>query len=169
MEKGPIKPCHRSATPPIRLTLPTDVAFAHWVNRSGASVSNDEITRSDILTAGEAITFTFEATNTVRGGTVVPNTVQFSGTFQSGCYQVVYTATNTCAPDVSGNWLTIFASCPVGSKIVIPAGITVMWDSDISLSGDLEIEAGGALDATTFTYRRRLPRSRRFGFFPRSD
>ncbi len=46
----------------------------------------------------------------------------------------------TCEVVSSGNWNDVTALCHAGDKIVIPAGVTVVLDSDIEISGDFEIQ-----------------------------
>jgi uncharacterized repeat protein (TIGR01451 family) len=75
-------------------TLPAEVDFAYWVEEpANTTVSNDEITWSGTVTAGESITFTFAATNTASTGAVV-NTVEFSGSLQAGSQDATYVASS---------------------------------------------------------------------------
>jgi uncharacterized repeat protein (TIGR01451 family) len=59
--------------------LPVEVDFDHWVERpGGASQSNDEITWSGTIMAGEVITFTFVARHVGAYGDVVTNVAGYS-------------------------------------------------------------------------------------------
>ena len=52
----------------------------------------------------------------------------------------------TCSAIVSGNWSEVYAGCSPNAKRIIPSGITVTLDGDITLAGDLEVQAGGTLN-----------------------
>ncbi len=58
------------------------------------------------------------------------------------------TSGSTCTAVGSGTvfWSVAFASCPPGAKFIIPNGLTVVLDNNLSISEDLEVQAGGALD-----------------------
>ena len=59
-------------------TLPAEVDFARWLERSGASRSGDRITWSGTVTAGEAITFSFVVSHVGDYGDEVINTASYS-------------------------------------------------------------------------------------------
>ncbi|MCA9970197.1 MAG: hypothetical protein KC425_08275, partial [Anaerolineales bacterium] len=54
-----------------------------------------------------------------------------------------------CNASGSGSWSAVTSHCQAGDTIVIPAGMTVVLDSDIELTGDFEIQ--GTLDANNKT------------------
>jgi len=73
-------------------TLPAEVDFGEWIEQpEGATVVGDVITWSGTVTAGEAITFTFTAQHVGNYGDVVTNTAEFSGTYDAGTAQAVFT------------------------------------------------------------------------------
>jgi uncharacterized repeat protein (TIGR01451 family) len=122
-------------------TLPAQAPFAAWVAQpAGAQQQANVITWNGTLAAGAAITFTFQATNTAGNATVVTNSVHYSGAVQAGAISRAYTAVNACYVTGSGNWSTAFSGCTSpGAKRVIPAGVTVTLDMDVTLDGDLEV------------------------------
>ncbi|RME32265.1 MAG: DUF11 domain-containing protein, partial [Thermoflexia bacterium] len=73
-------------------TLPAEVDFGAWIERpEGATVNNDVITWTGTVTAGTAITFSFTAQHVGGYGDVVTNTAEFSGTYDAGTAQAVFT------------------------------------------------------------------------------
>jgi len=73
-------------------TLPAEVDFGEWIEQpEGATVVGDVITWSGTVTAGEAITITFTAQHVGDYGDVVTNTAEFSGTYDAGTAQAVFT------------------------------------------------------------------------------
>jgi hypothetical protein len=66
--------------------------------------------------------------------------------YDSGAFEYV---PPTCTATVSGNWSDVFAGCPAGNKIIIPDGIVVTLDEDITLTSDLEVQ--GTLDPNGMT------------------
>jgi uncharacterized repeat protein (TIGR01451 family)/CSLREA domain-containing protein len=71
-------------------TLPAEMDFGRWIESHGATVTDDEITWSGVVTASESITFAFTATHTGGYGEIVTNTAEFSGTAQAGSAQAVF-------------------------------------------------------------------------------
>jgi uncharacterized repeat protein (TIGR01451 family) len=73
-------------------TLPAEVDFGEWIEQpEGATVVGDVITWSGTVTAGTAITFAFTAQHVGNYGDVVTNTAEFSGTYDAGTAQAVFT------------------------------------------------------------------------------
>ncbi len=73
-------------------TLPAEVDFGAWIEGpDGATVDNDVITWAGTITAGTAITFSFTAQHVGGYGDVVTNTAEFSGTYDAGTAQAVFT------------------------------------------------------------------------------
>ncbi len=73
-------------------TLPAEVDFGAWIERpEGATVNTDVITWTGTITAGTAITFSFTAQHVGGYGDVVTNTAEFSGTYDAGTAQAVFT------------------------------------------------------------------------------
>jgi uncharacterized repeat protein (TIGR01451 family) len=73
-------------------TLPAEVDFGAWIEQpEGAAVDNDVITWAGTITAGTAITFSFTAQHVGNYGDVVTNTAEFSGTYDAGTAQAVFT------------------------------------------------------------------------------
>jgi len=73
-------------------TLPAEVDFGKWIEQpEGATVVGDVITWSGTVTAGTAITFAFTAQHVGNYGDVVTNTAEFSGTYDAGTAQAVFT------------------------------------------------------------------------------
>ncbi|MCB0020905.1 MAG: cadherin-like domain-containing protein, partial [Anaerolineales bacterium] len=130
-------------------TLPAETDFAGWIDQSGATIDNDGLAWSGAVNAGTPITITFLVTNTADGGATVTNTVQFSGTTQTGSAEATYTTSRNMTASGSGNWSDIFLPCTGECNYVIPAGVTITLDQNIDLSGNLTIEGGGTLDTTT--------------------
>jgi uncharacterized repeat protein (TIGR01451 family) len=65
-------------------TLPAEVDFARWINKSGANAASDVITWTGLVTANQSITFTFVVTHVGSYGDVVTNTAQFTHNTGSG-------------------------------------------------------------------------------------
>jgi len=73
-------------------TLPAEVDFGEWIEQpEGATVVGDVITWSGTVTAGTAITFALTAQHVGNYGDVVTNTAEFSGTYDAGTAQAVFT------------------------------------------------------------------------------
>jgi uncharacterized repeat protein (TIGR01451 family) len=73
-------------------TLPAEVDFGAWIEQpEGATVVGNVITWSGTVTAGTAITFAFTAQHVGNYGDVVTNTAEFSGTYDAGTAQAVFT------------------------------------------------------------------------------
>lgn len=58
-------------------TLPSEVAFEHWVQQSGADEASDQITWNGIVTEGESITWSWVVTQSADFGDVVTNTAEY--------------------------------------------------------------------------------------------
>ncbi len=117
-------------------TLPVAVNFSKWVQNSGASVVGNQITWNGLLTATAALTFTFQATNTLGyGGTPVTNTAQFSGTAQANSASATYRTWTIQS--------LIDAAAP-GSTVAVPAGV---YTESLTLSKAVSLT--GASAATT--------------------
>jgi hypothetical protein len=72
-------------------TLPAQVDFGRWIEKpGGANVSNDQITWSGTVTAGQAITFTFTAHHVGQYGDVVTNTARYSHASGSGSDEATF-------------------------------------------------------------------------------
>ena len=130
-------------------TLPAAVDFAYWIEQAGATAVDDTITWSGAVASSAAITVAFAVTNTASGGATITNTASFSGSAQAGSADASYSATSSqCYPSGSGAWTAVMAGCTAPSaKIIIPAGVTVTLDQDVTLSGDFEVEAGATFVA----------------------
>jgi hypothetical protein len=73
-------------------TLPARVDFGRWIEKpGGANVSNDQITWSGTVTAGQAITFTFVVHHVGMYGDVVTNTARYSHASGSGSDEAAFT------------------------------------------------------------------------------
>ncbi len=81
-------------------TLPSEVDFARWINRSGAVATNDVITWTGNVTANQSITFTFVATHTGNYADVVTNTAQFYHMSGSGSSSATFRV-RPAAPSLS--------------------------------------------------------------------
>lgn len=70
------------------------------------------------------------------------NDIGFSaqGTFTTTAAECIATA---------GTWSGVFGSCPPDYKYIIPDGVSVTLDVDVAISGDLELQGSGALDAVS--------------------
>lgn len=129
--------------------LPANVSFGHWVTQPANTVSDSGgITWTGTLASGDAITWTLVVTNTGSGGSAITNTARYSSTTLVGSAAATFSSVSTkCYPIISGDWSTAFGSCPAGTKRIIPAGVTVTLDGDITLEGDFEIEPGATFNA----------------------
>jgi uncharacterized delta-60 repeat protein len=89
--------------------------------------------------------WTGDVTPSLAGYTFSPDKTSYTDitSDQTTNYSVV-----TCTPQTTGtvNWSVAFNACPTGAKKIVPSGLTVVIDSDISLTGDLEVQTGGTLD-----------------------
>jgi hypothetical protein len=93
-------------------------------------------------------------------GTVTPTLTNYTFTPSSRTYTnlagdqaaqnfapVTYTAPGTG----SFNWSAVFGLVPAGVKLIIPNGVTIVMNDNVSLAADLEVQAGGSLDPNGFT------------------
>jgi phosphodiesterase/alkaline phosphatase D-like protein len=129
------------------------------------------------LNASTIVTFEYGLTDTygsaiaadqspVSGSTDTPVSVAISGLTPATTYHYRVVTVNaggttrgtdltfTTASDVcvafgntTVNWSVAFAACPPGTKLVIPPGLNVILDIDVSLNVDLEVQ--GTLNATS--------------------
>ena len=75
-------------------TLPAALDFGGWVQQSGATVANDEITWSGDLAAGasETLVFTASVKNDVAyNGSMVKNTANYAAGIESGSADASFT------------------------------------------------------------------------------
>ena len=75
-------------------TLPTEIDFGSWVQQSGASIANDEITWNGDLPAGGTVTLVFTATLTndvAYNGQTVTNTTSYQFGAESGSADASFT------------------------------------------------------------------------------
>ena len=129
-------------------TLPAGVTFQSWIQQPpGAVRSGSAITWTGTLADGAQLALVFAATNTASGGVTITNTAGFSGTSNAGTTSAAYTTAAECYAASSGNWSTVFAACPAGAKRIIPAGIAVTLDVDVTLTGDFEVQTGATFTA----------------------
>ena len=70
-------------------TLPTEVEFAYWIEQSGATVANDEITFAGTVSATNPITISFAVTNLETAGGV-QNVAEYSSSAESGSDSAIY-------------------------------------------------------------------------------
>ncbi len=138
-----------TADPAVLLTdtLPIAANFAYWIAQSGAAFADNTVQWSGALDTGAVMTIAFAVTNTASGGVAITNTAYLSGSASILASTAVYTVTANSYPAGSGNWSEVFGECAAGCKRVIPAGVTVTLDQDISLDGDFEIEPGATFIA----------------------
>jgi hypothetical protein len=89
-------------------TLPSQVDFFQWIKKpNGANVSNDQITWSGTVTAGQAITFTFIANHVGLYGDSVTNIAQYSHASGRGSDEatfIVQAGSNVFLPLVINGW-----------------------------------------------------------------
>jgi uncharacterized repeat protein (TIGR01451 family) len=144
-----------TADPAVLLTdtLPVAANFAYWIAQSGAAFADNTVQWNGALSTDAVMTIAFAVTNTASGGAAITNTAYLSGSASILASTAVYTVTASSYPTGSGNWSEVFAPCPTRCKRVIPAGVTVTLDQDISLDDDFEIEPGATLipDGKTVT------------------
>ena len=120
-------------------TLPISMTFGSWLEQpGGATVNNDELTWSNTLTTGTAITFSFTAVHTGTYEDIITNTAEYSGS-------VVISDTASATILSPYPKLGITKEGPVASI----AGETIVYE--------VELENQGAVSATNVIITDTLP------------
>lgn len=135
--------------------LPTGATFKDWITKPvGAAQSGDTVRWSGSITDSTTLTLGFVVTNTASGGAVITNTAVFSGTDAASSAAAVYGATTAvCVATQTGGWSVAFATCilPDVKKVILPPISVTLDRSNLTLTGDLEVQTGGALIANSKT------------------
>lgn len=93
-------------------------------------------------------------------GTVTPSLAGYTFSPTSLSYTAISTnqtaqnfTVTSCTPQTTGSlaWSVAFSICPTGAKKIIPSGLEVYLDTDISLSSDLEVLTSGTFTPNSKT------------------